>query len=74
MTEQDRKTIAIHVNVEVTPRALESVMNEAKKRLTSQVRKESRIDTADYIGLMITKFLVEKDFDSYVADPLNHIL
>jgi hypothetical protein len=72
MTGQGQKTMAIHVNVEVTETALATVMVEAKKRLTHQARKELGIDTADYIGRMISKFLAEKDFESYVLDPDNY--
>lgn len=59
-----KDTILVHANVEMTTASLEAIVTNAKKL--------SRKDTADLVGEMISKFLLEKDFEAYVKNLDNY--
>jgi hypothetical protein len=61
-------TVTVHVNVELTPQALQTIVAQAKKIAGCDAKGIYRIDTADKVAQMISKFLHENDFESYVKD------
>ena len=60
----EKNTLLIRANVEVTGDSLEAIVSHAKKI--------GRKDTAELVAEMISKFLSEKDFESYVRDRENY--
>ena len=70
MTEK-KNTITVRVIVEVTPASLEAIVENAKKIAGRDERGRYRVDTADKVGEMISLFLIEKDFESFVKDIDN---
>ena len=65
------QTIKVHVNVEITPSALQAIVENAKVIAGKDQRGVYRVDTADKVSEMITKFLLEKDFERFVSDINN---
>jgi hypothetical protein len=63
MSDQE-KTIRVHANVEITTESLVAIVDNAKRL--------GRKDTADLVAEMITRFLLEKDFEAYVKDTDNY--
>lgn len=59
--------LQIRAKIEVAPGAVEAVVEQSRKI------KGKKGDTADLLYQMISKFLEEKDFESYVKNPDNYI-
>ncbi|OPL16932.1 MAG: hypothetical protein AVO38_07075 [delta proteobacterium ML8_D] len=67
-----KDTITVRVNVEITPVSLKTIVENAKKSAEPDQRGVYRIDTAGKVDEMISQFLLEKDFESYVKDTKNY--
>jgi len=59
-----KNTIVVRANVEITTDSLEVIVATAKKL--------GRKDTADLVAEMISKFLLERDFESYATTIDNY--
>ena len=71
MTES-RNTIAVRVNVEMTPDSLQAIVENAKKIAGTGDKGYYTVDTADKVSEMISRFLLEKDFEGYVMNIENY--
>jgi hypothetical protein len=70
--EDPRETLFINARVQISTNALEAIVEHAKKQPKTEDDVSFRGDTADWVGEMISRFLFEKDFDSYVEDSDNY--
>lgn len=65
-----------HLNVNAVIRisatALQAVVEQSKKMARKDANGLYRVDTADCLGEMVSRFLEEKGFDLYVQDPRNY--
>ena len=68
---ESNETIKVHVNVEITPASLQAIVKNAKEIAGRDEKGVYRVDTADKVSEMITKFLLENDFESFVLDINN---
>ncbi|MDA8141780.1 MAG: hypothetical protein M0036_24305 [Desulfobacteraceae bacterium] len=66
MSEKKEK-LRIHVNVEITAAALQAIVAHAKQAAKKDGQGSYRIDTADQVSEVISRFLEEKDFDAYTG-------
>lgn len=71
MAEQ-KETLTIHVNLEIAPGALQAIVANGKALAGADERGHYRVDTADLAERMISRFLMEKDFEAYVTDIGNY--
>ncbi len=71
MTGTEKKII-IHVNVEVTTDSLERIVENSKTIAGCNEKGHFRVDTADMVSNMISRFLEEKKFEDYVKDISNY--
>ncbi len=71
MTEP-RNTIAVRINVEMTPASLQAIVENAKKMAGTGDKGYYTVDTADKVGEMISRFLLEKDFEAFVMNIENY--
>jgi hypothetical protein len=69
--DESMETIKVHVNVEITPVSLQAIVKNAKIIAGRDRTGVYRVDTADKVSEMITKFLCEKDFEKFVLDINN---
>lgn len=69
---ESKDTITVRVNVEITPVSLKTIVENAKKSAGPDQRGVYHIDTAGKVDEMISQFLLEKDFESYVKDTKNY--
>jgi hypothetical protein len=69
--DESMETIKVHVNVEITPVSLQAIVKNAKIIAGRDQKGVYRVDTADKVSEMITKFLLEKDFESFALDINN---
>ncbi|OQY08484.1 MAG: hypothetical protein B6I22_00255 [Desulfobacteraceae bacterium 4572_123] len=67
-------TITINAVVEMPAAALQDIVKTAKQLTGRDEKGAYRVDTADVVGGMISMFLVEKDFETYVKDVKNYNL
>ena len=64
--------IRVHVNIELSAAALKAVVANAKKKAGADDDGHFRVDTADALAALISRFLREKDFDRFVEDMDNY--
>jgi len=69
--DKSKETIKVNVNVEITPVSLQAIVENAKVIAGKDQRGVYRVDTADKVSEMITKFLLEKDFESFALNINN---
>jgi hypothetical protein len=67
-----KDTITVRVNVKITPESLKTIVENAKKSVGPNQSGVYRVDTAGKVDEMISQFLLEKDFESYVKDTKNY--
>lgn len=68
MYKQDN-TIAVNVVIDLTPNALQAIVENAKRITGRNEKGHYKVDTADKVGEMISRFLIAKDFESYAQNP-----
>jgi len=70
--QKDVEKILVHANIEIAPRALELIVENSKKSAGKNESGYFTVDTADKLSELISRFLIEKDFESFAADPSNY--
>ncbi len=70
--DKSKETIRVNLNVEITPVSLQAIVQNAKAIAGKDQRGVYRVDTADKVSEMITKFLLDKDFESFALDINNY--
>ncbi|NNK85053.1 MAG: hypothetical protein HKO91_05825 [Desulfobacterales bacterium] len=71
MTEE-KDLIEVHVNVEITTTSLQSIVENAKKFSGRNEKGHYQVDTAGKVSEMISRFLLENDFEAYVRNMNNY--
>lgn len=69
---ESKQTLLVRADVELTPEALQAIVQNAKEIAGPDDKGVYRVDTADKVSEMISKFLLEKDFEAYVQDIANY--
>jgi hypothetical protein len=69
---ESEDTLVVRVNVEMTSAALQTIVQNAKKVAGPDEKGVYRLDTADAVSEMISRFLLENDFESFVKDIDNY--
>ena len=72
MPDTRSERLIVHVNVEISAAALQAIVANAKRMAAKDADGICRVDTADQLSIMISRFLDEKDFDNYVLDFDNY--
>jgi hypothetical protein len=67
----DKDLITVRAIVDMTTASLEAIVENAKEIAGHDEKGRYRVDTADKVGEMISRFLLEKDFESYVKNIDN---
>jgi hypothetical protein len=67
------ETVLINVNIEIATQALESIVSNVKKMVASHEGGAPRVDTADKVSEMVSRFLLESDFADYVRKSENYL-
>ncbi|HSM73060.1 MAG TPA: hypothetical protein VK852_00395 [Desulfobacterales bacterium] len=63
--------IRVHVNIELAAETLQTVVATCKARAGADQQARYRVDTADALAGLISRFLQDAGFDQYCKDP-NH--
>lgn len=71
MTES-RDMITVHVNVDITTVSLQTIVENVKQIAGRDEKGVYRVDTADKVSEMISRFLQDNDFEGYVKHIENY--
>lgn len=72
MPEVDKDMIAVNAVVEMTTDSLQAIVRNAKAIAGRDAKGRYRVDTADKVGEMISRFLLQHDFEGFVQDIDNY--
>ncbi|MBN1841213.1 MAG: hypothetical protein JW883_02890 [Deltaproteobacteria bacterium] len=70
---ESKDTMVVRANVEMTTASLQAIVQNAKKVAGRDEKGRYRVDTADKVSEMISRFLLENDFESFVKNIDNFI-
>ncbi len=69
---QSSPLVRVHVNIELSTASLQAVVANSKKKAGKDGRGRYRVDTADALASLISKFIQEKGFDEFAQDVDNY--
>ena len=69
---ESKDMITVHVNVEITAASLQTIVETVKRIAGRNENGVYRVDTADKVSKMISRFLFDNDFEGYVKDIENY--
>ena len=72
MSDPRKETVVVHVNIEMNARALSDIVDISKKLAGRNDKGRYQVDTADAVSRIISRFLMENNFEGYVKDPDHH--
>ena len=72
MPYTSNEKLAVHVNVHISSDALQAIVANAKLLAAKDADGICRVDPADQLSIMISRFLDEMDFDKYVLNLENY--
>lgn len=72
MADETDDFIRIHVNLQIRPATLQTIVANAKKNAGCNAQGRYRVDTAEKVGTIISRFLMENNFQVYVQDLKNY--
>lgn len=64
-------TVVVNANITITAASLQNIVANAKANAPRNEKGYYQVDTADKVNEMISKFLMENDFEGFVSDPAN---
>ncbi len=64
--------IDVHVNVEITTAALEAIVENSKQIAGRNEKGHYRVDTADKVSELISRFLSDNDFEAFAKNIDNY--
>jgi len=65
-------TISVNVVVEMTTASLKAIVENVKRLSGKNEKGHYTVDTADKVGEMISRFLLENDFEQFTNTPENY--
>ena len=69
---QEFDTIEVHVNVIMTTASLKAIVDNTKRLVERNEKGHYKVDTADAVAKMISRFLLDKDFEAFASDAENY--
>ena len=63
---QSKEMITVHVNLEITAISLQTIVENVKRIAGRDEKGVYRVNTADKVSEIISRFLRDKDFEGYV--------
>ena len=74
MPDASNEKLTVHVNVQISAGALQAIVANTKLIAAKDADGVCRVDPADQLSLMISRFLDEMDFNTYVLNIQNYTL
>jgi len=73
MDQPENNTLAVNVVIELSPAALQAIVEHAKRLAGRNEKGHYKVDTADKVGEMVSRFLAENEFERFVNNPENYV-
>ncbi len=70
--DEEKEMVTVQVNLDITVGALKAVVANAKAVAGTDDRGVYRVDTADKLGEIISRFLEDRDFEGFAKDLENY--
>ena len=70
--DEEKEMVTVQVNLDITVEALKAVVANAKAVAGTDDRGVYRVDTADKLGEIISRFLEDRDFEGFAKDLGNY--
>ena len=67
-----KEIITVHVNIDLTAASLQAIVENAKKIVGHDEKGVYRVDTAEWVNNMVSRFLLENDFERYAKNIENY--
>ena len=67
-----KELVTVRVNIDLTAAALQAIVENAKKIAGRDQKGIYRVDTAEWVNKMVSRFLLENDFESYTNNIENY--
>lgn len=64
--------VNVHVNIDLPAAALQAVVANAKEKVGPDEQGRYRVDTADVLSGLISRFLQENGFEAFAKDMANY--
>ncbi len=68
----EKEILTVNANADITAASLQAVVENVKKIASSEGEGGYPLDPADVVSEMISRFLLEKDFENFVKDEGNY--
>jgi hypothetical protein len=65
-------TVRVNVTITIAGETLQAIVRTAKDLVGRNEKGYYRIDTADLLDDLLSKFIAAKEFDAFAADPENY--
>ena len=65
-------TIEIHTNVIMTTESLKAIVDNMKRISGKNEKGHYKVDTAEAVGQMISRYLLETDFEAFARDESHY--
>jgi hypothetical protein len=69
---ESKDMITVHVDVEITAASLQTIVENVKQLAGRNEKGMYRVDTADKVSEMISRFLQNNDFEGFVKHIENY--
>ncbi|PIE66890.1 MAG: hypothetical protein CSA23_06635 [Deltaproteobacteria bacterium] len=69
---ENSPTVRVQINIDLSAAALQAVVSTSKQIAGADASGHYRVDTADALSALISKFLHEKGFEEYSRNPDNY--
>ena len=69
---EKKETLIVRANVEMTAASLQAIVENAKRISGPNEKGGYQVDTADKVSEMISRFLLENDFENFVKNVDNY--
>ncbi len=67
-----KELVAVRVNIDLTAASLQAIVENAKKIAGHDAKGVYRVDTAEWVNKMVSRFLLEYDFEGYAKIMENY--
>ena len=68
----DIPQVTVHVNIDLSAISIQAVVSNSKKKAGKDEKGRYRVDTADALSELISKFLKEKNFEAFAENENNY--
>ena len=69
---ESNDTIEVRANIVMTTASLKAIVANTKRVSGRNEKGHYKVDTADAVGFLVSRFLLERDFEGFAEDENNY--